>query len=256
MADNRRWRWFRLAIDASVANVGAIAAWVKATLIPASLVGALIAWGAWASGIFQQYAPLSWIVAGVGGFLLFGGAIVIGHAIWQISYVRRVRAKYDERALELGSTVNPLDRTFEGKRIFLNTFVLPSHTFIDGKTFIGCEIIGPANVYWAYGNNAKDMRGPRVDAVYLDPKAVFYNGFTFTNCFFRDCSFQRLTLFVGLEDYPLVRQSGVPNWISLTPSEEQLALPVPPPSEGGFTEAEDQKRISPPNVTVEDDTKN
>jgi hypothetical protein len=116
----------------------------------------------------------------------------------------RLRTRFDARSLEGPSPVNPLEKTFINRRIYLNDFVLPSLTAIARKTFTDCEIVGPANLYWWRGNSATDLVGPQMDAVYLEPSRRFFNGITLDSCVFRGCSFQRITLFVGAPEYPAV----------------------------------------------------
>ena len=112
--------------------------------------------------------------------------------------------------------------TFERKRILLSDFVLPSFPFIDGKTFIDCEIVGPANIHLQHGNFADPIRRPIIDVVWLAPRATFYNGIVFTNCIFRNCSFQRVTIFSGLENFEGWKNTPHINWISIPPTAEQI----------------------------------
>lgn len=191
---------------------------------------ALPAWAVNAAHLFSEYSPASWVVAGFLGMLLAS----ISYAIWQWAFRTRVRARYDYRLLSGPSPINPLDRTFEGKRIFLNEFVLPSHTVIESKTFIDCEIIGPANLYWYFNNQASDIWGPKMDAVFLDPGVKFNNGISLRNCIFRGCSFHHVTVFVGKHDYETIKRTEVLNWISYTPDsqiQESLVLNNPPSPE-------------------------
>ncbi len=171
------------------------------------------AWAVRSTQYFSEYAPASWVIAGFVGMFV----VTICYLTWQWGFKIRVRAKYDYKLLASPDPINPLDKTFEGKRIYLNDFVLPSHTLIDGKTFIDCEIIGPANIYWFYNNQATENKLPRIDAVYLDPKIIFTSGFTLQNCIFRGCSFQRITFFVGHNNYGHVKNHDLLNWISFTP---------------------------------------
>jgi hypothetical protein len=189
-----------------------------------ALVGsfALPAWAAQAADIFSQYQPFSWVVAGLGG--VFISTMI--YTAFQYARKIRINVKYDEKHLDSDSLVNPLDRTFEGKRIFLNDFALPSHPYISGKTFIDCEIIGPANVYFLEGNQATEVKVPQLDAVYLEPGKTFYNGFQFENCIFRGCSFQRITLFISDTDYHVNRDNNWLNWVSLTPDTPPLLDPA------------------------------
>jgi hypothetical protein len=184
------------------------------------LVGSfsLPAWATWAAGIFSQYAPLSWVVAGFLGV----GLGVLFRLIWHWAGQMKVRAKYDALQLEKGSLITPLDLTFERKRILVNDFVLPSHPFIDGKTFIDCDIVGPACIYFSSNNQANPIRPPKVDAVWLEPGAKFNNGFIFTNCIFRNCSFQRITIFASVENFHAWKDLDSVNWISIPPTEADL----------------------------------
>jgi hypothetical protein len=177
------------------------------------------AWATWTLGLFSDYAPLSWIVAGFCGMIIW--AVVRVLLSW--AYRVRVQAKYNERFIEHGGNYNPLDLIFEKKRIYLNDFALPSHPLIEGKTFVDCDIIGPANIYWHFGNQAFPIRAPIIDAICLDPEAKFNNGFIFQNCIFRNCSFQRITVFGGTEFYPDWKRNMNLNVISVVPSAEQIA---------------------------------
>lgn len=197
---------------------------IQATGVVASF--ALPAWAVRAMEMFSEYAPLSWVVAGFAGVAF----AVIFFWLWQVAFILRVRAKFNVRLLEHPDPINPLDKTFEGKRIFLNDFVLPSHQLVEGKTFIDCDIIGPTNLYLASGNQASAIRLPQIDAVYLDPEIMFNNGVAFRDCVFRNCSFQRITMFIGDPDYGTMSDNPVLHWISLNPdSMNAPELPMPMP---------------------------
>jgi hypothetical protein len=176
------------------------------------------AWAAWSASIMSQYAPLSWVVAGFAGVLV--GAIA--RLIWNWAYQIKIRAQYDVKFLERSGNYNPLDLTFEKKRIFLDDFALPSHTVIQGKTFIQCEIIGPASVYFASSNNAVGLRPPVIDAVWLHPDARYNAGFQIFDCIFRDCSFQRITLFASIENFDLWNNNTSVNWLGVPPTAELI----------------------------------
>lgn len=179
----------------------------------------LPAWAIRSARIFSQYAPLSWIVAGFCGLLL----VVLIRLLWHYGSRIRINALFDLKSLgDHGGDFNPLDMTFERKRIYLNSFVLPSHSLVDGKTFIDCDIVGPANIYFHSSNLAQPIKPPKVDAVWLHPSAQFFNGFIFTNCIFRNCSFQRVTLFASIENYASWKDNHNLNWISIPPNEEHI----------------------------------
>jgi hypothetical protein len=196
--------------------------WSLWTLIQGSslLVSfSLPAWAVKSAQIFSEYAPLSWVIAGFAGVLLW----TIARLIWNFAYQVKVRAQYDARFLERSGNYNPLDLTFEKKRIYLDDFALPSHTVIQGKTFIQCDIIGPASVYFAGNNSAVDIKQPIIDGVWLHPDARYNAGFQIYNCIFRECSFQRITLFASIENFELWNSNPSVNWIGVPPTAELIA---------------------------------
>ena len=197
--------------------------WSLWTLINGSGLVAFIYFPAWAvraAGIFSQYAPFSWVGAGVCGAAIW----VLLRLLWLLANRVRVNIKYDEQFIQRERNFNPLEATFERKRIYVDDLVLPSHPFVDGKTFVDCDIIGPANVYFAAGNSLLVLRPPVFDMVCLDPRKNFFNGFIFSNCIFKNCSFQRITGFASTESYVDWKDNPNVNWISPPPTDDLIAL--------------------------------
>lgn len=180
----------------------------------------ITAWAAKTAAIFSQYAPLSWVLSG------FAGMGIWALIRWLSAITRRlrVRALYDEKFLKHGSNINPLDKTFERKRIHINDFVLPSFPFIEGKTFIDCDFIGPANIYFHSSNVANPIRPPKVEAFWLHPTARFATGFTFKDCIFRNCSFQRIAMFASIENYDIWKDNPNVDWIGVPPTPDLIAI--------------------------------
>ncbi|MBL6600016.1 MAG: hypothetical protein ISP41_14085 [Alphaproteobacteria bacterium] len=198
------WRW-------SLANM----LWGTGALASATLP----AWAVSAMEIFSQYAPLSWIAAGFVGFIVF----CVGFLVYSKAHQIYVRSRFNARSISSGAYVDPMAKMFERKRIFLSDFCLPSSQVINDKNFVDCEIIGPANLYLAYGNKADEPVLPKCDATVLFPGAKFFNGITLIDCNFRRCSFQRVTFFVSDAEYPLVKNLDWLNWICYLP-DSQLPL--------------------------------
>src|SRR5690349_13919338 len=90
----------------AVKNVGSIAVSAKA-LVPVGLLALLTSWGTWAAGVFAQYAPLSWILAGISSFAILLIITAFCYWLWQVGLEKRVRARFDALALDRGSSVNP-----------------------------------------------------------------------------------------------------------------------------------------------------
>jgi hypothetical protein len=183
---------------------------------------ALPAWAVRAANLLEAYAPASWVAAGFAGFLLFA----LCYALIGFGRGRWIRAKYDKRMLAHGYYVDPMAKTYEGLRIFLNDFCLPSHPLIDGKTFIDCQIIGPANIILQYGNSVQEAQYPISDAVYIQPdNPNIYNSMFVRDCLFRRCSFQRVTFLVPSGEYESAKDWAAINWITLRPNAQgQLPL--------------------------------
>lgn len=182
---------------------------------------ALPAWAVGATHAFAQYSPASWVIAGFCGMLF--AAVIYAIIAW--SRVKWVRSKYDARMLPRSGPIDPMSATFERVRIYLSDFALPSHPLVEDKTFIDCEIIGPANVLVLYANNVTEQRAPSCDAVLLKEDANPMNGYIFRSCTFRRCSFQRITLFFQPHEFDNVNSLEWLNWI--TPPSAQFALPYP-----------------------------
>lgn len=138
-------------------------------LVPAGSF-ALPAWATKATGVFSEYAPLSWAVAGFAGLLVYAMAVFI----YGTGQQRSVRSRYDARFMQETGGVDPLARVFEGKRIYLNDLVLPSQPQVIGKTFVDCKIVGPANMYFEFDNSVDDVQPGSVDAVALSGERQFF----------------------------------------------------------------------------------
>lgn len=195
----------------------ALAGFVWQLAVPAGSF-ALPAWAARTAGVFSQYAPLSWVVAGFAGLFWYALAVFIYGAGQQ----RLVRSRYDANFMQESGGVDPLARVFEGKRIYLNDFVLPSQPQVIGKTFVDCEIVGPANMYFEFDNSVDDVQPGSVDAVALSGERQFYNGVLFRNCKFRACTFHRVTLFFQPEEALRIEGLNWLNWISPMPPSDLL----------------------------------
>jgi hypothetical protein len=130
----RRTRFFLSSLD----PIGTI---IK-LLVPATVVGVIAGWAAWATEILGQYAPLSWVAA-----TLLGATIAVGF----LSLYAFARKKFAESAAiarwsEKVDAVNPLDAAFNNKRISVSDLANPITRRISGKKFTECELVGPANM--------------------------------------------------------------------------------------------------------------
>jgi hypothetical protein len=192
------WLWQNLG------NLALLASGLATFVVPA--------WAFHAANLLSEYSPFSWVAAGLVGF--FVSATGYASAMW--GYGKWTCSRYDSQMISKGRFVDPMQKAFEDKRIFLNEFCLPSHPLVEGKTFINCEIIGPANIVLQYGNSVQEQKPPECDAVVLDPTKPFYNALLFRNCTFRLCSFQRITFYVSADEYETTKHLAWLNWIVRT----------------------------------------
>ena len=187
--------------------------WSLWTLIKSSgVVGsfALPAWAVYATHKFAQYQPFSWVAAGLSGMLV----VAIAFAVFSSARSRYVRSQYDINLYKRSGFVDPMAATFENKRIFLSDFILPSDPYIGEKTFINCEIVGPANLFFQGNYQVHEQMLPFVDAVMLNGDRNFFNGITVENCTFRRCSFKRITLMMLPHEYERYKDLNWLHWIS------------------------------------------
>jgi hypothetical protein len=140
--------------------------------------GAVVGWGTWATGLFAQYAPFSWVAAGVVGAII--AALITAVVAW--SRTKLSYARYIDRSGSPGDNVNPLDDSFHRKRISLTSFVSPPYNnLVRGKTFDQCELFGPAVVVLRGNITMSHNEIHFCDFVAIGNKAVPVNGISFAD---------------------------------------------------------------------------
>lgn len=97
-------------------------------------------WATSATRLLEPYVPLAWI----GGGLLGGMLFLIGAAAWSVARVNVARLEYLADRKNLPEAINPLDETFNRKRIQVESLRSQFNEPLDGKTFVDCELCGPA----------------------------------------------------------------------------------------------------------------
>ncbi|MBL4757654.1 MAG: hypothetical protein JKY32_08455, partial [Rhizobiales bacterium] len=131
----------------------------------AGLIGsfAIPAWAVKTAELFKEYEPFSWVVAGFVGVAI----VVLLTLLWRLGFLLLTKAQFTKLFIDKHPNVDPMKDTFENQRIFLNEIVLPTDPWIENKTFINCDIIGPANIFFGVGVTMTETRGPNIDVVYL-----------------------------------------------------------------------------------------
>lgn len=185
--------------------------------------GAVSGWAARAAGILSQYAPFSWVAAGLVG--AFFAAIIFW--ILMRSYYWLMYARWTRLWSSPGEGVNPLDDNFIRRRIQINDFVSPVHSIVDGKTFDHCELIGPTLVLLQNANFINCQFGDCNFVVVKDNWPVF-NATIFKDTNMIICKIYRMTFLITETTVGGFAAMGVP-WLSRIPADFNLPVPYPGP---------------------------
>ncbi len=183
--------------------------------------GTLMAWAAFAADIFPQYAPFSWVAAGI------AGALVVSIALWFFAKTKLVIMHYGllrKMNTDLDG-VNPLDDNFYKKRIHVLAFSNPIDRRIESKSFDKCELIGPTTVVM---NNAIMHNPSFIDCNFICVKDNWPVAHitSLSNCVFTNCKMYGITFLIP-ESATDKFQGAIP-WVSRIPKEFGLAeLPRP-----------------------------
>lgn len=180
------------------------------------------AWAASASAWLNAWGPIAWVAAGFGGFLCF----VV--SLWILGKFRDnwISSTIKRRFYEGTTRINPLETVFSHVRISIEDLLPPLVLRVNDKTFINCDIVGPAQIYLER-STMTNSGGESIDAVIGRPGASSMNGIFFINCAFRDCRFYRVTFLILESDYDLfVKDNPNVGFITHVPT-GQAPLPMP-----------------------------
>jgi len=158
--------------------------------------GAIAAWAAWATEVFQTYSPFSWVISGM------VGGLVVALALWAAAYasdrrvIRDIRARHQNKS----NSANPLETSFRKERINIQDLLPPYDNKITGKTFIECELIGPANVFILQSQGGKtfitNCKLQLSVAAVVKDNSQFSSSVIFVDCSITQCTFVNVVLMV------------------------------------------------------------
>lgn len=188
--------------------------------------GAGMAYLSAGAAVVNQYGPFGWAAVG----LLSSFVILLMLLMYQRLTRWRIWNAHYRRVAASPDAVNPLDTQFDRKRVRLSDFAPPAGKQIVGKTFMGCQIVGPANVFLDGQTTIRRMASVNVDAVLLGNHRGAWNVYAIENCTFIDCTFFDITFFVTREDFHNFVKSMINvNWSTDIPRD--LAAPFLTPDE-------------------------
>lgn len=177
----------------------------------------------WASsGVtwIAQYGFFGALWAGLSAFLISS----VGLALLGRTRLWRVEARIRERLSGDSSPFDPMASVYENKRLFMRDLAPAGRNFVNGKTFINCEIIGPGTAK-LLTRSSEHKPWPVLrenlmfytDCIETDPASVPQNAIFFPDCNFHNCRFFNLTLMFD------VREDG-PGWNWITRDYRQPLL--------------------------------
>ncbi len=142
------------------------------------------------AAIFAGWTPFEWACLGLGTAIGLYLLLKLGSAIGAWDIHRRATAQLLERTRQ-GSPINPLDAVYTNQTIRLDDLLTPAGATVYQKTFIGCDLIGPAPMI---------LSGSTVDIVLFgNVEAVSFDGTRATSVpnkvFFSRCNFQSCRIF-------------------------------------------------------------
>ena len=157
------------------------------------VIGALASGGlAAATDVFTTYAPWSWFGAAMTGAVGFQ-FIKVGRS-W--SKEKAENARRIANLQEPKGQINPLDETFERKRVFLSDLTPSIGSTVKGKRFIDCEIVGPGVILFYKNVTNINAHFGNCDFVRLaqGPTVQIQNLLAFEDCLFQNCSMIEMTI--------------------------------------------------------------
>jgi hypothetical protein len=159
----------------------------------------------------STWAPFSWFVGAIVGGLGFQGWALLRS--WQGE--RSARAKRIEMLEPPKGHVSLAAERFEYQRIYMPDLLLPGQRTIEGKEFVGCELVGPVNVVLGAsspGSGKLERCGFFFsDGVVFNPEHRVQNAVVLLDCIFKNCKMYHWTLLFpeGEREFMKERISGL-----------------------------------------------
>ncbi len=229
--------WFKRASLWAWDGLGNIV-WITGIIASYSLP----AWAVHATGIMAKFAPLSWVCSGFIGAMLFSGMYALCGWAKNQYVTAAAKAQYYRQT----DRFNPMDAIFQNQRIAISDLANPMEQVVRNKKFLGCEMIGPANLLLlvTHPNAGKFIANnlTKFDAVIIADDAVPESVLEFVDCDFERCAFYNVVLLFREKDAAEANTAvrGM-HWISpnsptpvgIGPS-QPIAANLPPAKKGPF----------------------
>lgn len=163
---------------------------------------------------FAAYAPFSWVAAAALGILMSLCLVLVGSTIRNSI----LRGNVERISKTKSDNINPLDRQFTNRRIYIQDLVPLFSSVVEGKIFDGCEIIGPANIFMAgHVSIGEDCKWLMSDFIIVKPGCHALNVIALKHCTFRNCTLAKLSLMIPPDGFFEHGNIASANWITPTP---------------------------------------
>lgn len=182
--------------------------------------GTLSAWVGKLTTRLGDYAPLSWLVCGSLGAIVF----LLAYWIWCGARLKLVMYRLTQRIEVTRDHVNPLDSSFTGRRVDLASFASPLPRPVKDKTFVNCELFGPAIIFIGGNAHFDTVEFSQCDFVLVQPGARMQNVIPMIDMTMRGGVMHNTTVYVTPG-----AANGLPanvNWLTFP------IQPVNPPPDG------------------------
>lgn len=152
--------------------------------------------------VLQEFAPASWIFAG-----LFGGVLTAAIlSLVALFHERLRRARYYLLAEKTELTVNPLENVFERQRLKVSDFTPPTGNRLTNKIFRECDLVGPGNIVLGEGVNVNGMGLFECDVVAIDGNIpAAWTALVLEQCVLTDVRIHRCCLLVPRPFVPVLQ---------------------------------------------------
>lgn len=158
------------------------------------------------------------VVAGIGiGTACIISLVVSRTRLWTAQRaVEQANRRYINARAAL-SAVNPIDIVYTNQRIDVRDITRPLTDSVRGKTFVGCQIVGPVNIRLSGTTNLANPAGVRCESIYLDNNVEPTNVIWCIDCDFRNCELFNVTFLVPPADFERFTVQILTNWITKNP---------------------------------------
>lgn len=154
--------------------------------------GGLASWAAVATEAVNKYSPISWVLSGLVGIVLF----CMAWWLWSIARLNLAKIEFTKELSAKTQSINPLEDTFKTQRIDVNAFRTPTVDILQGKVFVDCELRGPAVVFFMGSSNFSHTGFINCEIVKIKDKAQIYNVIPFQDITVRGGKFCNLTILI------------------------------------------------------------